>query len=105
MLFILRFCSEVVKKNGSDSIPNSDEIREILNSIVDENGQIISSQDDDGNDTNLIQVKEDHSVVINGKEISAKDIDVMTSFLAVILTMNIVDEQLKELSDNFWRET
>ena len=105
LLLILRFCSEIVKKNEGDSIPNSAEIREILNSIDDENGQIISSQDDDGNDTNLIQVNEDHSVVINGKEISAKDIDVMISFWAFFLTMRIVDEQLKELSDNFWRET
>lgn len=103
LLFILQTCAKIVKENDSKSLPKLKEVGEIISPIDDSTeGQL--TDDENGLNENQIMINEDHSVVINNNQITAEQIDLLISFLAGIFVMSDVTDQLKELSDNFWRE-
>lgn len=103
ILFIIRACAKIVRETEGQSVPKIKEVGEIISPIEDATGGQLDAEENDSNE-NQITIKEDRSVVINDVQISAQQIDLLITFLAGCIVISDVTDQLKEMSDNFWRD-
>ena len=100
ILQILRFCNQLSKNSDNELTPNMKEVNEIISPI---SQSIDDHQNDDESNFQVIE-NADHSIDLMGVHFTARQIELLVTFMAGIFTSDRVTQQLQEMLEHFWRQ-
>lgn len=99
ILFLFKHCAKIISNSDFSTYPYYTESKNVLNTI----GFDINDETNEQNENYQVMLKEDCGVFVNGFIIVPGAIKKMVAFLTIACTIYDVNEQLKEMANNFWR--
>ena len=99
ILFLLKHCAKIINNENLRNYPYYTESRNVLETI----GFNIKDETNEQNPNYQVMIKEECGVYVNGFYIVPIAIKKMVTFLTIACTIYDVNEKLKEMVNNFWR--